>query len=1236
MSKNLELALKIAATVTGDKDLARMADSVRDVGKGAAEADPKTDELAKSLKKLSNQQSLIRQFEQSSNALDANSMAAYAAATQLDKLRSEAQDSGKPFVELAKNIDVAEQQLEEMRQELASQAANHDRLQRELKETGLDTRKLSDEKRRVQNEFKRASTDVKKLGNDYLRANGQQRNFTQGAKDLTTRLVAVAGTYFGINRLWQTLTSLFSTGSNIEKLGVQFTALMGSIAGGEKATEWVRQFTKNTPLQLEEVSRLFVRLKAFGLDPMNGTLQAITDQAFKLGGGFQEAEGISLALGQAWAKQKLQGEEILQLIERGVPVWDLLAQVTGKNTQQLQKLSEQGKLGRDVIRDLMEEIGRQAKGSAAANMTLLSGLISNAKDNLAQFYNLVSSSGSMDWLKDQLTELNAQFEEMAADGRLQEWAQNVSDAIVSAGTFVRDTAGALYEFREEIGFVAKAWLALKVGSFLGNVVDGAKLAIIQLRTLTGVTAATSGEMSKLALTAKNVFRAIGIGLLVEGVIWAVGKLVDLKNAIFDLQAAQNALDESQRNLATTQRQLADEYTSVSRAVGMQITSIDQLLEAERAGLVVYDEKLKAYRAVKDAAQALAEAEREQIGQLRLTGTEAAAAAERILSMAGAHEWAGDTASGLNRQITAVLEVLRVSDGEYSNQINQLQLLADKNKQVGDVYEQKQVLLKNTAEAYKALGITSAKALEETAAKAQAAFEIITEANEPLEIQRQAFLKWADAALAAAKATGDTVPQQIRAQAAALGLTSALDDLASKQGISFELSDKQSQSFNALKQAFDKTRLSIEFYKQTIESSTASIEEKRLATLRLLEAEQLLQGQAEALLQVEQLKTKTFFEAQLALEDAKLKAEQITQAYMAGTLSTEQYNQQLQRQIMLIQILQGLVPDVKDDTEQHGDTQQNTGQQVDRTNQSIKEQSSALQSLSEDTDTATKYTSLYAGAQEWLRKQFDFSSSSSQDLAKRYDELTGFINQNRRAHNEWWRELARSSNAAFTREQQFISETLKVREYTAQLESSAATMQDVNRISMLLSSQFQQLGDNELAPLRNAITDAERRILSMRDSLEGTVNSLRDELDRLNNDQAAIEQRQYQQQLAELQAKLKEAQATGDKQAVATAQEALRLAKEIYAIKTAQFKEEQATQAATGNGQQQSSSPTGRTAARQQVPAPVPATTGTSATSGVRTVRLEVALPGKTYQATMEGNEAASLMRHLEREASTSL
>lgn len=68
-----------------------------------------------------------------------------------------------------------------------------------------------------------------------------------------------------------------------------------------------------------------------------------------------------MALGQAWAKQKLQGEEILQLVERGVPVWDMLAKATGKNTVELQALSSAGRWPRRNHKALMDEIAASTK-----------------------------------------------------------------------------------------------------------------------------------------------------------------------------------------------------------------------------------------------------------------------------------------------------------------------------------------------------------------------------------------------------------------------------------------------------------------------------------------------------------------------------------------------------------------------------------------------------------------------------------------------------------------------------------------------------------------------------------------------------------------------------------------------------------------------------------------------------------------------------------------------------------
>ncbi len=249
------------------------------------------------------------------------------------------------------------------------------------------------------------------------------------------RNLVLAGTGFYV--LKRSMQSVLQTGDQFEKLRVQMTAIMGSIEEGDKAIEWIKEFTKNTPLELQQVADAFTALKNFGLDPMDGTLQAIVDQTSKLGGGMERLNGMSLALGQAWAKQKLQGEEILQLVERGVPVWELLEKVTGKNTQELQKLSSAGKLGRDTIKLLIEEIGKGSAGAAAANMSLLSGLMANMADRWTEFKDSVAQAGWLDYVKGQLSAFGDQLDQMASNGKLQQLAKAVSDGFISMAESVR-------------------------------------------------------------------------------------------------------------------------------------------------------------------------------------------------------------------------------------------------------------------------------------------------------------------------------------------------------------------------------------------------------------------------------------------------------------------------------------------------------------------------------------------------------------------------------------------------------------------------------------------------------------------------------------------------------------------------------------------------------------------------------------------------------------------------------
>lgn len=202
------------------------------------------------------------------------------------------------------------------------------------------------------------------------------------------------------------LKSVIDTSAQFESFRAQLKSLEGSSEGAEKALAFATQFAQDTPLELAQVVEAYAQLRTYGLTPTDGTLQALTDTMAKQGKGAEQLSGIVTAVGQAWVKQKLQGDEIMQLTERGVPVWDLLAKATGKNVQELQKLSEKGKLGRDVIRALIVEMGKASKGASAEFAKTWVGQVSMLSDSWTQFKLQVGESGPFDATKGALVRLN--------------------------------------------------------------------------------------------------------------------------------------------------------------------------------------------------------------------------------------------------------------------------------------------------------------------------------------------------------------------------------------------------------------------------------------------------------------------------------------------------------------------------------------------------------------------------------------------------------------------------------------------------------------------------------------------------------------------------------------------------------------------------------------------------------------------------------------------------------------
>lgn len=244
---------------------------------------------------------------------------------------------------------------------------------------------------------------ARKQSQEVARANKEMAGSSETAIGrVTASIKGMVAAYFGIQAVIGIARSAAATASNFEQLSIQLNAVMGSAEKGEQAFSWIKQFAVDTPYSVQQTTQAFMQLKNFGLDPMDGTLRKIADASAKYGSGMDTANRVTLALGQAWARGKLQGQDTLQMIDAGIPVYDLLASVTGKTAGEIQKMSEKGELGRDVMRKLIDEMGRVSEGTAEAKMNTMAGAVSNMGDAFANAIDDVRQEGGFDFITESM------------------------------------------------------------------------------------------------------------------------------------------------------------------------------------------------------------------------------------------------------------------------------------------------------------------------------------------------------------------------------------------------------------------------------------------------------------------------------------------------------------------------------------------------------------------------------------------------------------------------------------------------------------------------------------------------------------------------------------------------------------------------------------------------------------------------------------------------------------------
>lgn len=160
-----------------------------------------------------------------------------------------------------------------------------------------------------------------------------------------------------------------------ENMRAQLLSVTGSSVMAAKAMADIQKISRETPQSLQEITKSYMMLKNFGIEPTIQVMRDLTNITSKVGGDSDTLSGIIRQLGQAYAKNKLQAEDANSIIERGIPIYSLLSQVTGKTTSEVLKMMEAGKITRPVIEDLIHAMGGSAVDASANKMQTLGGKV---------------------------------------------------------------------------------------------------------------------------------------------------------------------------------------------------------------------------------------------------------------------------------------------------------------------------------------------------------------------------------------------------------------------------------------------------------------------------------------------------------------------------------------------------------------------------------------------------------------------------------------------------------------------------------------------------------------------------------------------------------------------------------------------------------------------------------------------------------------------------------------------
>lgn len=149
-----------------------------------------------------------------------------------------------------------------------------------------------------------------------------------------------------------------ATSGAMENSKIAFETMLGAGQKTDKFLQDMASFAANTPFELVGLQKSASQLVAAGVatEDIIPMMQTLGDVTSGMGTGSEGIARATVALQQMNAAGKITAEDLNQLRDAGIPVYDLLAAATGKSKAEIVAMASAGKLGKKELDQMMEAL----------------------------------------------------------------------------------------------------------------------------------------------------------------------------------------------------------------------------------------------------------------------------------------------------------------------------------------------------------------------------------------------------------------------------------------------------------------------------------------------------------------------------------------------------------------------------------------------------------------------------------------------------------------------------------------------------------------------------------------------------------------------------------------------------------------------------------------------------------------------------------------------------------------